>query len=140
MRQITRVLSKTLWLFSTIFIRAACGGGDSVSRDDSDGSDDGGDSSATVNVVLTVQNASGETDRNLTADNSLTVIATVTDTDGVAQADQLVTFALSNTDLAVFGNDTGTARTDDSGVARITINASTASGDGEITGLSLIHI
>ena len=134
MRQITRVLSKTLWLFSTIFILAACGGGDSVSRDDSDGSDDGGDSSATVNVVLTVQNASGETDRNLTADNSLTVIATVTDTDGVAQADQLVTFALSNTDLAVFGNDTGTARTDVSGVARITINASTASGDGEITG------
>jgi len=134
MRQITRVLSKTLWLFSTIFILAACGGGDSVSRDDSDGSDDGGDSSATVNVVLTVQNASGETDRNLTADNSLTVIATVTDTEGVAQADQLVTFALSNTDLAVFGNDTGTARTDDSGVARITINASTASGDGEITG------
>jgi hypothetical protein len=134
MRQITRVLSKTLWLFSTIFILAACGGGDSVSRDDSDGSDDGGDSSATVNVVLTVQNASGETDRNLTADNSLTVIATVTDTDGVAQADQLVTFALSNTDLAVFGNDTGTARTDESGVARITINASTASGDGEITG------
>ena len=134
MRQITRVLSKTLWLFSTIFILAACGGGDSVSRDDSDGSDDGGDSSATVNVVLTVQNASGETDRNLTADNSLTVIATVTDTDGVAQADQLVTFALSNTDLAVFGNDTGTARTDVSGAARITINASTASGDGEITG------
>ncbi|WP_339351053.1 Ig-like domain-containing protein [uncultured Alteromonas sp.] len=134
MRQITRVLSKTLWLFSTIFILAACGGGDSVSRDDSDGSDDGSGSSATVNVVLTVQNASGETDRNLTADNSLTVIATVTDTDGVAQADQLVTFALSNTDLAVFGNDTGTARTDESGVARITINASTASGDGEITG------
>ncbi|VEL96635.1 Ig-like protein group 1 [Alteromonas sp. 76-1] len=134
MRQIMRVLSKTLWLFSTIFILAACGGGDSVSRDDSDGSDDGSGSSATVNVVLTVQNASGETDRNLTADNSLTVIATVTDTDGVAQADQLVTFALSNTDLAVFGNDTGTARTDDSGVARITINASTASGDGEITG------
>ena len=134
MRQITRVLSKTLWLFSTIFILAACGGGDSVSRDDSDGADDGSGSSATVNVVLTVQNASGETDRNLTADNSLTVIATVTDTDGVAQADQLVTFALSNTDLAVFGNDTGTARTDDSGVARITINASTASGDGEITG------
>ena len=134
MRQITRVLSKTLWLFSTIFILAACGGGDSVSRDDSDGSDDGGDSSATVNVVLTVQNASGDTDRNLTSDNSLTVVATVTDTDGVAQADQLVTFALSNTDLAVFGNDTGTARTDVSGVARITINASTASGDGEITG------
>lgn len=134
MRQITRVLSKTLWLFSTIFILAACGGGDSVSRDDSDGSDDGSGSSATVNVVLTVQNASGETDRNLTADNSLTVIATVTDTDGVAQADQLVTFALSNTELAVFGNDTGTARTDESGVARITINASTASGDGEITG------
>ncbi|MCQ8847146.1 Ig-like domain-containing protein [Alteromonas stellipolaris] len=134
MRQITRVLSKTLWLFSTIFILAACGGGDSVSRDDSDGSDDGSGSSATINVVLTVQNASGETDRNLTADNSLTVIATVTDTDGVAQADQLVTFALSNTDLAVFGNDTGTARTDESGVARITINASTASGDGEITG------
>jgi len=134
MRQITRVLSKTLWLFSTIFILAACGGGDSVSRDDSDGSDDGSGSSATVNVVLTVQNASGETDRNLTSDNSLTVVATVTDTDGVAQADKLVTFAVSNTELAVFGNDTGTARTDDSGVARITINASTASGDGEITG------
>ena len=134
MRRITRVLSKTLWLFSAIFILTACGGGDSVSRDDSDGSDDGNGSSATVNVVLTVQNASGETDRNLTSDNALTVIATVTDTDGVAQTDQLVTFALSNTDLAVFGNDTGTARTDDNGVARITINASTASGDGEITG------
>lgn len=134
MRQITRVLSKTLWLFSAIFILTACGGGDSVSRDDSDGSDDGSGSSATVNVVLTIQNASGETDRNLTSDNSLTVIATVTNTNGVAQADQLVTFAVSNTELALFGNDTGTARTDDSGVARITINASTASGDGEITG------
>jgi hypothetical protein len=114
----------------------ACGGGGSVSRDDTDngaGNGNGGTTTPTYTVSLALENANGEGDNNLSENNSLTVIATVTDQDGNALSDSLVTFALDNAALATFANDTGTARTNDSGVARIGLNASTASGDGQIT-------
>tara|TARA_A200000159_G_scaffold11570_1_gene9740 strand:+ start:5717 stop:8251 length:2535 start_codon:yes stop_codon:yes gene_type:complete len=114
----------------------ACGGGGSVSRDDTDngaGNGNGGTTTPTYTVSLALENANGEGDNNLSENNSLTVVATVTDQDGNALSDSLVTFALDNAALATFANDTGTARTNDSGVARIGLNASTASGDGQIT-------
>ena len=131
-----QTLAKTLSLFSAIFMLTACGGGGSVSRDDTDngaGNGNGGTTTPTYTVSLALENANGEGDNNLSENNSLTVVATVTDQDGNALSDSLVTFALDNAALATFANDTGTARTNDSGVARIGLNASTASGDGQIT-------
>ena len=131
-----RTLAKTLSLFSAIFMLTACGGGGSVSRDDTDngvGNGDGGTTTPTYSVSLTLENTSGESDNNLTEENSLFAVASVVDQDGNLVPDKLVTFALSNSALATFGNDTATASTNESGIARIGLNASTASGDGEIT-------
>ena len=128
-------LAKTLSLISALFMLTACGGGgSSVSRDNTDnGSGDGGTTSPTYSIALTLENESGASDNSLSEDNSLFVVATVSDQDGNPHADALLTFTLSNEQLAEFGNDTGTARTNSNGVARLRLNASTASGDGEIT-------
>ena len=128
-------LAKTLSVFSAIFMLTACGGGgSSVSRDDTDnGTGGGGTTTPTYTISLSLENESGTSDNNLSEDNSLFAVATVTDEDGNPFADALLTFTLSNTELAEFGNDTGTARTNANGVARLRLNASTASGDGEIT-------
>lgn len=128
-------LARTLSLISAIFMLTACGGGgSSVSRDDTDnGTGGGGTTTPTYTISLSLENESGTSDNNLSEDNSLFAVATVTDEDGNPFADALLTFTLSNTELAEFGNDTGTARTNANGVARLRLNASTASGDGEIT-------
>ncbi len=129
-------LAKTLSLISALFMLTACGGGgdSSVTRDNSDsGSGGGGSSSPSYSIALTLENESGESDNNLSENNSLVIVATVTDQDGNPHSDALLTFTLSNQDLAEFGNDTGTARTNSDGVARLGLEASTASGDGEIT-------
>lgn len=128
-------LARTLSLISAIFMLTACGGGgSSVSRDDTDnGTGGGGTTPPTYTISLSLENESGTSDNNLSEDNSLFAVATVTDEDGNPFADALLTFTLSNTELAEFGNDTGTARTNANGVARLRLNASTASGDGEIT-------
>lgn len=128
-------LAKTLSLISALFMLTACGGGgSSVSRDNTDnGSGDGGTTSPTYSIALTLENESGASDNSLSEDNSLFVVATVSDQDGNPHADALLTFTLSNEQLAEFGNDTGTARTNSNGVARLRLDASTASGDGEIT-------
>ena len=129
-------LAKTLSLISALFMLTACGGGgdSSVTRDNTDGgSGGGGSSSPSYSIALTLENESGESDNNLSENNSLVIVATVTDQDGNPHSDALLTFTLSNQDLAEFGNDTGTARTNSDGFARLGLEASTASGDGEIT-------
>jgi hypothetical protein len=125
---------KTFCLFSTLFVLMACGGGGSVSRDDSDDTGDtGSGSTATVEVSLSLENSSGQGDQNLTIDNPLTLVAKVQNTAGEAQADRLLTFAISEPNLANFGNDTATARTNSQGIATIVLTVGSASGDGEIT-------
>ncbi|MBJ2129021.1 Ig-like domain-containing protein [Alteromonas sp. IB21] len=128
-------LARTLSLISAIFMLTACGGGgSSVSREDTDnGTGGGGTTTPSYKISLSLENESGASDNNLSEDNSLFAVATVTDEDGNPLSDALLTFTLSNTELAEFGNDTGTARTNANGVARLRLNASTASGDGEIT-------
>ena len=127
-------LARVLSLISAIFMLTACGGGgSSVSRDNTDnGSGDGGTTTPTYSIALSLENESGASDNNLSENNSLFAVATVTDQNGNPHSDALLTFTLSNEELAEFGNDTGTARTNASGVARIRLDASTASGDGEI--------
>lgn len=131
-----KTYSKSLTLFSLLFLLFACGGGGSLERDsDTDtGSGDSGDSSdPTYTVSLTLVNQNSDTDRNLATDNPLTINASVIDDEGAPVADTLITFSLSNADLASFSNDTGTARTDDSGSASIGLVVGAAAGDGQIT-------
>ncbi|WP_218309580.1 Ig-like domain-containing protein [Alteromonas antoniana] len=129
-------LFKSLTLLSTMILLVACGGGGSVSRDGDTGGNTGGGGTTpdpTISISMDVQDSEGNTDRNLTIDNPLTVIATVSDSNGDAVTDTLVTFNLSNSELAVFSNDTGTARTDDNGVATINMTVGALAGDGQIT-------
>ncbi|WP_414830662.1 Ig-like domain-containing protein [Alteromonas sp. H39] len=130
-----RALLKSLTLLSTMILLVACGGGGSVSRDDNGGNpgNGGGTPDPTISISMDVQDSEGNTDRDLTIDNPLTVVATVSDSNGDAVTDTLVTFSLSNSELAVFSNDTGTARTDDNGVASINMTVGALAGDGQIT-------
>ncbi|WP_416351205.1 Ig-like domain-containing protein [Alteromonas sp. 14N.309.X.WAT.G.H12] len=84
-------------------------------------------------VTFSLVNDSGVEDRDLASDNPLTVNLTVVDQNEDPLTDALVTFTISNDELANFSNDTGTARTDDSGQATIGLTVGTASGDGQIT-------
>merc|ERR1712137_288148 len=83
-------------------------------------------------VSLVLQNSDGEQDNELSTNNALTAVATVTDADGNPQDDILLTFSLSNSDLAEFSNDTATALTDENGIASIGMAVSDLSGDGEV--------
>ncbi|MCU7553947.1 Ig-like domain-containing protein [Alteromonas sp. ASW11-19] len=131
-----RALLKSLTLLSTLFVLIACGGGGSVSRDGNDGDDgDGGGTppEPTISISLSLADSDGNADSDLTIDNPLTLTATVTNSDGDAVGDTLVTFSLSNDSLASFSNDTGTARTNASGVATIGMTVGALAGDGAVT-------
>ncbi|MDC8831286.1 Ig-like domain-containing protein [Alteromonas gilva] len=121
-------LITALW---TLLMLVACGGGGSVSRDETPTPTQ--PTEPGVSITLDIVNQSNQTDRNLTISNPLTVIATVTTSTGTPVADQLVRFSVEQADLLVFGNDTGTARTNAEGIATIGITVGAASGDGEIT-------
>lgn len=71
-------------------------------------------------------------DRNVSAINPLTITATVR-RDGEPVANRLVSFVLSNTDLASFAPQTGTANTNDEGIATIILTAGGTAGAGEIS-------
>lgn len=128
-----RGLVKTLTLFGAIMLLVACGGGGSVSRDGANDNGDDGNDSLTVSVSLAMQDSDGESDRDLSIDNPLFIVATATDSNGDPVADTLISFTISEPTLAEFTNDTGTARTDDDGVARIGITVGSSAGDGQIT-------
>ncbi|MFC4699487.1 beta strand repeat-containing protein [Glaciecola siphonariae] len=63
----------------------------------------------------------------------ITLSATITDASGAPVSNQVVSFTLSQADLASFENDTGTALTGDDGVASIQLFVGTASGSGTVT-------
>ncbi len=131
-----RALLKSLTLLSTLFVLIACGGGGSVSRDNTGGDNDGGGDNPpepTISINLALADNQGNANRDLTIDNPLTLTATVTNSEGDAVSDTLVTFSLSNDSLATFSNDTGTARTNDSGVATIGMTVGALAGDGAVT-------
>lgn len=128
-----RGLVKTLTLFSAIMLLVACGGGGSVSRDGTTDNGNDGDDGLTVSVSLELQDSDGESDRNLSIDNPLFIVASVTDSNGDPVTDTLISFTVSEPSLAEFTNDTGTARTNEDGEARIGITVGTAAGDGQVT-------
>ncbi len=137
-----RAFAHSLLVVSTLLILTACGGGESLERSDSgtsganSGSTGGTDSQQNdpvYSVAVETLNADGSPGKDLSQDNVLTVRATVTDQNGTPKTDTLVTFSLSSDDLGTFGNDTATARTDENGIASLTLNVGEAAGDGMIT-------
>lgn len=136
-----RAFAHSLLVASTLLILTACGGGESLERSDSTASANTGNTGGTdsqqndpvYSVSVETLNADGTPGKDLSQDNVLTVRATVTDQNGTPKTDTLVTFSLSSDNLATFGNDTATARTDENGVASLTLNVGEAAGDGMIT-------
>lgn len=136
-----RAIGQSLVCISALFMLAGCGGGESLERDSSTtGSTNNtstGSNGTTADPVYTVTvdtlNADGQSDKDLSQGNTLTLVATVTDQDGNPKADDLITFSLSNDQLANFSNDTGTARTNDQGVAQLGLSVGDLAGDGQVT-------
>ena len=136
-----RALAKSLLFIAILSMLTACGGGGELERDTdtstgTDGTDNSNGTDGTTSeyaVSLALQSADGSSNKNLSQDSPLTLSVTVNDADGNVRADTLVTFTLSNEELATFSNDTGTARTDDNGVATIGLTVGAAAGDGLIT-------
>lgn len=134
-----RTFTKSLLFIATLGTLSACGGGGSIERDGTSSTgtttETGTEQSETIEYTVSValQNGNAESDKNLTQNNSLTAIVQVLDQNGNPKADTLITFTLSNDELANFSNDTGTASTNENGEARIGLSVGSASGDGQLT-------
>jgi hypothetical protein len=85
-------------------------------------------------VAVSFATSTGVSSNALTGATPLTARATVRDANGVAVQNALVTFATDNT-LAVFSPSAGTALTDATGVASVTLRAASlaAGGAGKVT-------
>ncbi|QPG04480.1 Ig-like domain-containing protein [Salinimonas marina] len=136
-----RELAKSLLFVTTLGLITACGGGGELEREgetsqtdtNTDADNDGQEATPVYTVAMSLQNTSGSPDKNLSQDNPLNASVTVADEQGNVRSDTLVTFSLSNEELASFSNDTGTARTDENGVASIGLSAGALAGDGLLT-------
>jgi len=122
---------------------AACGGGGGSpgtvggtgSGSSGSGSGSGTTTPVTVGTVtVTFSNASGASSNSLTSAAPLTVKALVKDSNGKPVSNQLVNFATDNA-LAVFSPSAGTALTDTTGTASVTMTPASlaAGGAGTVT-------
>ena len=112
-----------------LLLLVACGGGGSVSREENTG---GSTPDPSYSVSLTLADSDGNTSTSLTGDSPLILSATVTDSGGSPVANTVVTFSFTVANLARFSNDTGTALTNDEGVATITLIVGELSGSGAV--------
>ena len=112
-----------------LLLLVACGGGGSVSREENTG---GNTPDPTYSVSLALADSDGNTSTSLTGDSPLILSATVTDSGGSPVANTVVTFSFTVANLARFSNDTGTALTNDEGVATITLIVGELSGSGAV--------
>lgn len=130
----TGTAAKALSVLFLVVVLQACGGGggdDTVVRDDQPTTPVTPPTTPTLSVALDiVERDSGTASNNLTSTTPLSVIATITDSDGAIQADQLVTFAFTVADLATFDPASGTALTGADGVARIDVIVGQTAGAG----------
>jgi len=123
---------------------SACGGGGGNPGTTTNGSGSGGTGTGntgggtvvtpTPSVSLAFTTSAGGASNNLTGATPLTVKATVLDKDKKPVQNAIVTFATSDT-LAIFSPSAGTALTDASGVASVTMRAASlsAAGAGAVT-------
>lgn len=101
----------------------ACGGGDGSLTRDGDSGGGGSTEEDPVVIALALSN------QNVTGQEPVTVTATLTQ-DGAVVPSTVVTFS---SDLGAFSPTSGTALTNDAGVAEITLTAGNVRGASEIT-------
>ncbi len=108
----------------------ACGGGGSVSRDDSGGGS-GSDQNGVVTIEFEVLDSSGNSvdtnEQQLSASEPWTINATVKE-DSATSSGQLVTFTLPVEGYATLSPSSGTATTNNDGVASIEVRAGDTAG------------
>lgn len=75
----------------------------------------------------------GESGNQLSRATPLRITTVLTDINGDPVVDQLVTYTLSNPDLAVFEPENGETLTDENGVSTIILGVGTVAGDGLVT-------
>ncbi|WP_299071666.1 Ig-like domain-containing protein [uncultured Paraglaciecola sp.] len=123
---------RTLFGFLALLSLFSCGGGGSVSRDDSPTGGNTGGANVTRSIQLAFTDASGQPSTDLSEGTPLTLTAMATDSNGDPVVSTLITYSFQPEGLAVFGNDSGTASTDASGMAIIDILVGASSGAGEV--------
>ena len=129
-------MSTLIRLFTISFISlllAACGGGGGeISRDNDSGGGTTPPPSDTYSISLRIISSNGEASNQLSTTNPLFIEATVVDGSDSPITGKLVKFEFSNDDLANFDNDTGTALTNDMGVAVIGLRVGANSGSANV--------
>lgn len=128
---------RTLIGFFALLCLFSCGGGGSLERDGTttDTGDDTDTDTVTISVQLELTDSTGQASTELSEATPLTLVTTVTDSNGDPVTSTLVTYTFQPEGLAVFGNDSGTASTDSNGVATIEVLVGEDSGAGEVTAL-----
>lgn len=111
---------------------AACGGGGTLDSGGGDGGTGGG-STPVYSVAVALTNAAGSVSTELSQATPLTLTATLTATNSGNVANQVISFALSDAELAAFGNAAGTALTNSNGIATIQLLVGTKGGAGAVT-------
>lgn len=125
---------RTLLGFLALLSLFSCGGGGSISRDDSIGGGAGdGPTIVTKSMQLVFTDANGQPSSELSESTPLTLTATATDSNGDPVVSSLITYTFDPVGLATFGNDSGTSSTDENGLATIEILVGENSGAGQIT-------
>lgn len=128
---------KLIFIYAiSLMILAACGGGESLTReetDTNDGNNDGSDTAVTLTLAMSILDEQGAEQTVLSEFSPLNVNVLVTDQAGAPVSGQVVTYVLSATELASFNNDTGTGLTNSDGIATIQMTVGTLSGSGTVT-------
>jgi hypothetical protein len=112
-------------------LMTACGGGGGSPGAVTGGSSNPPASTATASVTASVVDGSGATTSNVTLGSSFSAKATVKDKAGLPVANRLVTFALSNSSIAILSPET--ALTDAAGVAKVSLSAASITARGATT-------
>ena len=105
------------------------GATDNISFDSAGDGDSIIDGGTADQVKISIETSEGD----LSADNNITVSASLLDSDGVGVANKLITFTLNNDVMATFDPAIGTAITNASGTATIIVKVTDVAGGVEVT-------
>ncbi|MBH0028891.1 MULTISPECIES: hypothetical protein [unclassified Pseudoalteromonas] len=116
------------------FLLTACGGGGSLEKDGTIGDDTGDtDVSSSITLQLSILDSSGAafSDSNPVSKDNKGVVTAILTSDGDALVSQLITFTTNFTGKIT--PELGTALTDESGHAVVTLSSGDFKGAGEVT-------
>ncbi|WP_207060603.1 hypothetical protein [Motiliproteus sp. SC1-56] len=121
---------------------AACGGGDgAVGSGGGSATRDTGSTTASTSpsLALTLIDSGANKTTSITESQQGTLVAKVLSAGGVPVAETVVTFQLDNTNIGTLEPASGTALTNASGEARITLKAGTAAGAATATATATVN-